>query len=264
MALAQLLQQIEDSEWVDIPTGWLQGRTLYGGLAAGMLLHKAQHRVNDASKKLLSCSVTFVGPVQPAAVRLSAEILRQGKSVTTIEVRLWQDDAVQTILIASFGSARSSEIGVHQEPPAPDYPAVEQLQIMPNNPMTPECFHQFQLAWAEGAFPFSGSQTPDFGGWFRFNPALHSNHQMSLAELLILADIWPPAVLPMFKLPAPASSLTWQMTFVHPLQQQLHDWLKYKVITEYAANGYSTEAAYIWDANDQLIAISRQTVTIFA
>ena len=35
MALTHLYQQINHSEWVDIPTGWLQGRTIFGGLVAG-------------------------------------------------------------------------------------------------------------------------------------------------------------------------------------------------------------------------------------
>ncbi|PWF32968.1 acyl-CoA thioesterase, partial [Yersinia pestis] len=101
--------------------------TLYGGLAAAMMMQKAVTHINDPAKHLLSCSVTFVGPIQQAKVRLSAEILRQGKSVTTIEVRLWQDDAVQSILIASFGISRDSEIQVKQQVQAPDYAAPEQL-----------------------------------------------------------------------------------------------------------------------------------------
>lgn len=41
MSLAALYQQIDQLAWVDIPEGWLQGRTIYGGLVAAMLMHKA-------------------------------------------------------------------------------------------------------------------------------------------------------------------------------------------------------------------------------
>lgn len=88
MSLQALYAQISEQEWVEFPSGWLQGRTLYGGLAAAMMMQKAVIQINDPAKHLLSCSVTFVGPIQQAKVRLSAEILREGKSVTTIEVRL--------------------------------------------------------------------------------------------------------------------------------------------------------------------------------
>jgi acyl-CoA thioesterase len=87
---------------------------------------------------------------------------------------------------------------------------------------------------------------------------------MTVADLMVSMDIWPPGVLPMFKSMAPASSLTWHLTYVHPLKNQLHDWMKYHVETQYAADGYSTEAAYLWDDQNRLIAISRQTVTVFA
>lgn len=40
MSLEALFQQIEQEEWIDIPQGWLQGRTIFGGLVAGMLVYK--------------------------------------------------------------------------------------------------------------------------------------------------------------------------------------------------------------------------------
>lgn len=264
MSLAALYQHIEQNESVDIPQGWLQGRTIYGGLVAGMMMQKALVTLADDSKHLLSCNITFIGPVQQAAVKLSAEILRQGKSVTSIEVRLWQDGAVQSLLVASFGSARESSIDVQQHLAAPDYPQPEQLKIAEHHPLAPECFGQMDLAWAEGQYPCTGSPQPDFGGWFRFHPQKHPNRAMTISDLMVAFDMWPPGVLPMFKSMAPASSLTWHFTYVQALENQMHDWLQYKVQTDSAAHGYSTESAYLWDSQQRLIAISRQTVTVFA
>ncbi len=264
MSLESLFQQIEQKQWIDIPQGWLQGRTIFGGLVAGMLIHKAITTIADTGKKLLSCSITFVGPVEEAQVKLTAEILRQGKSVTTIEVRLWQNEAVQSILIASFGSQRDSKIQVAREPQVPDFPTLDQMSIVPKYLPFPECVKNFQLGWTEGNYPMTGSKQPDFAGRCRFDPDLHSNREMHIADLLTLMDVWPPGVLPMFKMPAPASSLTWHVTLVHPLNNQLNDWFKYQVITDFAEHGYATEHAYLWDEQNRLIAIARQTVTVFA
>ena len=264
MSLEPLFQQIELSEWVDIPQGWLQGRTIFGGLVAGMLIQKAIVTIADPEKKLLSCSVTLAGPVEQNKARLTAEILRQGKSVTTIEVRLWQNDAVQSILIASFGKQRESNIQVALEPQAPDFPPIEQANIVPKYLPFPECVKNFQLAWTEGHYPMSASKQPDFAGWCRFDPAEHAHRKMNTADLLTLMDVWPPGVLSMFRKPAPASTLTWHMTFIHSLECDLNDWFKYKVVTDHAAHGYATEHAYLWDAQNRLIAIARQTVTVFA
>ena len=145
MSLLQTYQAIAEQEWIDIPQGWLQGRTIYGGLVAGLMMQKAQHCIADPEKRLLSSSVTFVGPVQQGLARLTAEILRQGKSVTSIEVRLWQDDAVQSILIASFGVARESSIVVQQERAAPNFPPATELPVTEHHPLAPECFQQMDL-----------------------------------------------------------------------------------------------------------------------
>ena len=142
MSLQHSYQALAEQESLDVPTGWLQGRTIYGGLVAGLMMQKALLTLDDDTKHLLSCSVTFVGPVQQAKVRLTSEILRQGKSVTTLEVRLWQDDAVQSILVASFGTQRESSIHVHQEPVAPAFPSVDGLTAEPHHPLAPECFKQ--------------------------------------------------------------------------------------------------------------------------
>mgnify|MGYP002716906307 CR=1 FL=1 len=58
MSLLGLYQQLEQQEWIDIPTGWLQGRTIYGGLVAGLMMQKALSTLADDTKHLLSCSVT--------------------------------------------------------------------------------------------------------------------------------------------------------------------------------------------------------------
>lgn len=264
MSLLQTYQAIAEQEWIDIPQGWLQGRTIYGGLVAGLMMQKAQHRIADPQKRLLSSSVTFVGPVQQGRARLTAEILRQGKSVTSIEVRLWQDDAVQSILIASFGVARESSIVVQQERTAPNFAPVSELTVTQHHPLAPECFQQMDLVWVEGQYPFSASHKPDFAGWMRFNPKKHANRAMTIPDLMVAFDMWPPGVLPMFSQLAPASSLTWHVTYVNPLQNQLHDWMKYKVFTDQASDGYATEYAHLWDEQDRLIAIARQTITVFA
>lgn len=264
MPLSQLFQDIECQEWVDIPKGWLQGRTIYGGLTTAMMMHKAMVTVNDVAKRLLSTSVTFVGPVEERPVKITVEILRQGKSVTTVEARLWQDDQVLSILIASFGLERKSILQVHQQRPAPDYPPVADLFIVQHNKMMPQCYQNFQLVWAEGGYPCSSSVQPDFGGWFRFDESQYENVPMQTADFLMLLDIWPAGVFSIMKMPAPGSSLSWHITLLDLVDYRRLDWFKYKVFTDHAENGYATEYAHIWDNKDRLIAISRQTVAIFA
>lgn len=87
---------------------------------------------------------------------------------------------------------------------------------------------------------------------------------MSEAHILALVDTWPPAVLPHLNKPAPGSSLTWTIEFVQP--QPLLDtlqWCSYRAVIEHARDGYGHTAAALWSPDGELIAISRQTVTVF-
>ena len=264
MPLTQLFKDLEDNEWVDLPKGWLQGRTIFGGLSTAMMLHKAMQAVNDPNKRLLTISVSFVAPVQEKPVKVTVEILRQGKSVTSVEARVWQDEQVMSVMLASFGSERESVLNIQQQRPAPQYPSPDELKVLPYHPLMPQCYQNFDLAWTEGNYPCTASPQADFAGYFRFAEKFFPNGKMSTPEFLALLDIWPAGAFPVLKTPAPGSSLTWYVTLLDDIDYQRLDWFKYKVFTDHAENGYSTEYAHIWDKNDRLIAISRQTITIFA
>lgn len=84
-------------------------------------------------------------------------------------------------------------------------------------------------------------------------------------HILALVDAWPPALLSHLKKPAAGSTLTWTIEFVQPLLAlSTLDWCKYLVDIEHATDGYGHAAAKLWSEDGQLIAMSRQTVTIFA
>jgi acyl-CoA thioesterase len=42
-----------------------------------------------------------------------------------------------------------------------------------------------------------------------------------------------------------------------------HDWCLYKAVIEHARDGYGHTAAMLWSPSGELIAMSRQTVTVF-
>lgn len=264
MSFGQVFQEIDQQEWVEIPEGWLQGRTIFGGLTTAMMLHKATQMIHDPQKRLLSTSVVFVGPVQEKPVKVKVEILRQGKSVTNIEARIWQDDAVQGILLASFGSDRESVVNMDQTRTAPQYDSPESLVKLPYHPLMPQCYQNYDLIWAEGKYPCTAAEKPDFGGWFRYAESKFEAGPLSMPEFIAMLDIWPAGIFPILKKPAPGSSISWYVTLLEPIHADRRDWFKYKVFTDHSAHGYSTEYAHIWDHNDRLVAICRQTVAIFA
>ncbi len=260
--LDELLKSAALHESVVIPEGWGQGRATYGGLLAALMCSRLLHVVGE-DRVLRSATVSFVGPVAPGAARLTVEVFRNGKSVTQAEARLYQDDEVFAVLLASFGATRPSRIVVPPVATAPVFKGPEDCRAMPYIPgVTPEFIQNIDMRWAEGAMPFSGVDTPDFGGWMRYRSPVH---QMTLTHLFGLIDCWPPAVLSMFTAPAPASSMCWTIEFLHfPEDATADTWWQYQVRTDASAEGYAHTEANIWDDKGCLVAISRQTITVFA
>jgi len=92
---------------------------------------------------------------------------------------------------------------------------------------------------------------------------LSADDEFTTAHLITLIDAWPPAVLPLLSKPAPASSVTWSVSFMQPLPQLASDWWLYRAEIAQAADGYGQTSAHIWDKDGVLVAISTQTVAVF-
>jgi len=258
MQFNALLASAQQTE-MEFPAGWGQGRATYGGLVAALMYQHLAQQVPD--RHLRSVTINFVGPVAPGPASFSATILREGKSVTQAQVMLHQDGAVQAVLLASFGQPRTSAIRVDAAP-SPAYRDPESLMALPFVAgVTPEFLQHFGVHWGEGSFPFMGAQTSNVGGWERFKAA---DGPLTPAHVLALVDVWPPTVLGMMKTPAPSSSMTWTLELVSDLQGlKAGDWFKYQASTDFADQGYVHSPARLWDANGQLLALSRQTVVVF-
>jgi acyl-CoA thioesterase len=129
--------------------------------------------------------------------------------------------------------------------------------------VTPEFTRYLAMRWAVGGMPFSNTPSREMGGYVR----LRGEEQVSEvteSHLLALVDAWPPAVLPFLKSPAPGSSLTWTIEFVQPVPKLTTDqWCQYLATIEYARDGYGHIAAQLWTPSGELVALSRQTVTVF-
>lgn len=251
-------------EHIVVPQSWGQGRAAFGGLVAALVL-AAMRRQVPAGRPLRSLAVTFVGPLQPGVpAQVEAEVLREGRAVSQMLGRATQEGQVVALVQGSFGAPRDSVVRV-EALPAPAMMGPEHSQEMPYiKGITPEFTQHLALRWAEGGMPFSNNPSRTMGGWVRLREELPQAF-LDEAHLLGLVDAWPPALLPHLRQPAPGSSLTWTIEFMQPLVAlNGGDWCQYRAEIEHARDGYGHIAAGFWSAGGTLLAISRQTVTVFA
>ncbi|WP_347901329.1 thioesterase family protein [Pseudomonas purpurea] len=265
MRFSDLLDAVRRSPHeLAIPAEWAQGRASFGGLVAA-LQYEAMRAQVPADRPVRSLAITFVGPVEPdVPISFEVDVLREGKAVSQVLGRAMQKGQVVTLVQGSFGASRRSEVVVTATS-APDMKHWDDCQELPYiKGITPEFMRHLAMRWSIGGLPFTGNKSREMGGWVRLRGDV-KDEPLSEAHLLALVDAWPPALLPHLSKPAAGSTLTWTIEFVQPLLNvSTLDWCKYRVEIEHARDGYGHAAAALWNADGQLMALSRQTVTIFA
>ena len=82
---------------------WAQGRTLFGGVSAGLAYLSCKPLVDD-DRVLRSFTVNFVGPLLfDTEFEVVAKMLRTGKNVSQLSIQIIQKGQVCLIAQACFG-----------------------------------------------------------------------------------------------------------------------------------------------------------------
>ncbi|MEH6562770.1 MAG: thioesterase family protein [Marinobacter sp.] len=261
MTFDELITAGRASNELTMPASWAQGRATFGGLVTGLLFDRMEGIVTGA-RPVRSMHVSFVGPVEAEVpATFDVQILREGRSVSQVEGRIIQNEEPRVVCIAAFAGDRESAVRIDGVS-APEIKPVDQCQALPYiEGVTPGFIGHIDMRWAYGSMPFTGGSGREMGGWMRFRK---TPEVMTDAHIVALIDAWPAPVLQHFKSRVPASSLSWAFDIIHPRPAlKADDWLVYKATIEQAGDGYCHFNAQVWSPRGELLAISRQTATVF-
>ncbi|WP_409432464.1 thioesterase family protein [Litorimonas sp. RW-G-Af-16] len=243
----------------DIPENWKQGRTCYGGLSAALLLTDVR-MIHVDVPPLRSAVINFVGPVTDNPT-LSSEVLRQGRNVTSIAARANIGEQAVCTATFSFGAARESELSVAF--PAPDAPTPNNCEdFTPDfaKAFVPAFFHRFETKLIDGHRPMSGADEGYIRAWSRHNdPASREG----IESLLCIADVLPPAALPMFRKMGAVSSMTWMFNVLQDDLSTDDGWWQIETRHTAGNSGYSSQVMRIWNSRGDLVVDGMQSVTLF-
>ena len=239
-----------------IDESWMQGRTTYGGLSAALCLRA----VNSACKGLAplrSAQINFIGPVG-GLVNVEVKVLRQGRSVSFVSAELSGETGIATHAVFCFGASRSSRLD-QDFTPAPQLPGVSESEPFFSSARRAQFTYHFECLLAAGDRPVSGSSQSEISMWVR-----HIDKQANdLVALIGLADMPPPAVLPMFSEPKPISSMTWSINVLTEDIGTENGWWLLRTAAEQVRNGYSSQDMQVWNSRSELVITGRQSVAIF-
>ncbi len=241
---------------------WAQGRSVFGGLSAALILTHIEAQTGLTDKDLRTLNVHFCGAIiANEDCQLKFEVLSNGKSISQVQGQLLQGGKVKTQIMACFGIQRTSSISIPWRQLDEVKSPTEASKMPFIQGMMPNYMSHMDIRFTSKGLPFTNSENSTVSGWMRFNEA---NDIFSDAAILALVDVWPPAILPMLKKPAPASSVTWNIEFIQPRSElNPQDYLYYECDVVLAELGYAHTDGKVYHPNGQLLALTRQLVAVY-
>ena len=251
------LARSDDAWHVTVSDDWLQGRTVYGGMAAALCVQAAISEFPDLPP-LRSAQFAFIGPAS-GELKMQPSILRKGKSTVFIGVDLIGDAGLATRATLCFGTARQSAL-TYENIPAPPVPRPEQSKAFFRDVKGLNFVAHYEGLLAAGHPPMSRGDAPEMALWLRHrDPA----SPMSVVALLALADAPPPAAMVLFEKFAPISTMTWSIDMLDDTIATDDGWWLVRTTAQTARDGYSSQAMIVWNAAGKPMMACRQNVAIF-
>lgn len=243
---------------VSVSDDWLQGRTVYGGLAAALCMQAALNEFGTVPP-LRSAQIAFIGPAA-GPLQLTASVLRKGKSTLFASVDLVGEAGLATRAMFCFGAARESAFR-HVAIGTPELKDPETCpNFFRNAPATLSFVQHIDGRFVAGSPPFSGSDDPQMSLWLRHREI---GIAPSLVALLALADAPPPAASARSTVPSPISTMTWAIDMLTDEIATDDGWWLIHNRAEQIAGGYSSQAMTLWNRKGTPIMASRQNIAVF-
>ncbi len=247
----------DEAGWsFEFPSGWNQGRSIFGGLSAAAAVALGHRNVNP-DRELRTITIHLFRPMNHGLVRGSVQVLREGRNISFIEVILSQNDkkVAQATLVFVITRPEGLAVEANARPAQPfqdDLPSVTR-----ESGFIPEFVQHVDMRWAEGSPPFSGAEQARFEGYCRFRvPAGNAE------GLVALLDVWPCPSLSCLDGPAPASTVSWTAHLIQT-PDDLSDWCYYTYETIVSGGGYHTSCGHMYGPDGALIGWTEQLVAIY-
>jgi acyl-CoA thioesterase len=113
-------EPIEGGFRARVPSGWMQGRTAYGGLSAALALEAAMRAEADLPP-LRSAQIAFIGPLA-GDVTVTATRLRRGRNAAFVQADVASEAGIGLRATFVFMAALQSQAARDTAPRAPVAP----------------------------------------------------------------------------------------------------------------------------------------------
>lgn len=235
----------------DMHAHWWVQRGPNGGFVAAQMLRAMVAAHGDPSRHARSLTLHFVAPPELRPVRIVSEVVRSGRSLTSVSARMVQDGKVCALALGAFSTSRPSFEMDAVELPA--WPPLEEVPVFERGDDVPPVVSNYEVRNTSGA-PFGGGE-PRTGGWIAMTGA---NRPLDEVAIAAISDAWLPAIYAHVTAPSfavPTVDLT--VHFRSPIPDGLlHCGVEFR--SRLAADGFVEEDGELWSPDGRLLVQSRQ------
>jgi acyl-CoA thioesterase len=239
-----------------IDPSWWVLRAPHGGYLASIILRALMLAAADPQRTPRSFTTHFIAPPKPGPISIATSLDRRGRSLSSLSAHVTQDDRLVATALASFSSPWTSIDFTDHAPPA--VPSVDDAFPVPTEgEHIPPFLSHFDMRWAIGDPPFSGSKHARVGGWIRMREPQVPGHVLVATYM----DAWAPAVFPTMTEPVAAPTIDLTIHFRAPLPppgSRPDDFYLGVFWSTTAREGFFEEDGELWSADGTLLAQSRQ------
>lgn len=246
-----------------LDAGWTIGFAVNGGLVLAVLGQALRRTLGPGGHPdPLAISAYYLSATAPGPATVTTDVLREGRTMATGQATLVQSDEdgapVERVrALSTYGALDRFSGDVRTSAVPPDLPPPERCvgadTAPPGSVGDLPFLHRFDLrldpdtvGWALGEPSHRGV----IQGWLRMADGREPDPLM----LLLAVDTLPPVS---FDMGLPGWAPTLELT-AHVRARPAPGWLRVRTSTRNLAGGLLEEDAEVWDAQDRLVAQSRQ------
>ena len=247
------------NEWAgNVPDLWQQGKGAFGGVVVGLLTRAIMASEPDRSRSLRSLSAELCAPALPGPVLVRVSTLRRGASISFVEARLEQGDALVAHASAALAAPRKlAPAAIRPAPPARvPWRDVPSLPVQP--PIGPVFADKYEYR-STGALPFVAGTDASAEGWVREKATPSVIDEAGIAGLL---DAWWPTIFAVESGPRAVATVGYTMQLlVDPRTLDPAEPLFYRARGVAGADNFFIEMRELW-SGDSVVAMNQQTFVL--
>lgn len=242
-----------------ISAGWNIGENPNGGYLLTPALRAAQQLAGHPDP--LTVTTHFLRPGVPdAPADITAEVIKAGRTITSVQVTLSQEGSPRLTLLAGFGDLEATTAHAAQwSLPTPNLPdpetCIDRAELTQGIPVALNERSEIRVDPATintpNAGPSETSAPAQITGWTRFRDGT----EPTALALPFFADAFPPTV---FTRLGPIGWVPTLELTVHVRRRPAPGWLICDVWCDDLFHGKMIETVRIWDSQGELVAQARQ------